>query len=394
MKSHDIENQLKKLRFKTSDSTRRTILRRASEVLETKTKSKPASGKSGLRRIIMNKPITKLAIAAVVLIGAITLFYSTTFVNPTFAEVIKPLFTAQTIAFDMIAGQEGQDPVIHDIVKGDIIRRTMTNLPTITMIIDIQAEKMLHLESSEKGAMYIDIKGPLQEGTRSFLKFIRDTLTRVQASPDFQAKELPKKEFDGKTLIGFLSKGPNENITIWADPRTALPVRIEMEIAHQRMLLKNFQFDIPVDDSLVSMEIPAGYKIRESSMDLNNPTEQDFVKILEFWAKVILDGQFPDAIGTQDFMKLIGPLQQKMGQEGVSQEEAMRMGESYARGMLFLQLFELHGKGTSHYAGKGVKFGDAGKAVFWYKFKEAKTWRVIYGDMSVKDVAEEDLPKQ
>jgi hypothetical protein len=30
--------------------------------------------------------------------------------------------------------------------------------------------------------------------------------------------------------------------------------------------------------------------------------------------------------------------------------------------------------------------------VCWYKLKGAKTYRVVYGDLSVKDVAAEDLP--
>ena len=51
------------------------------------------------------------------------------------------------------------------------------------------------------------------------------------------------------------------------------------------------------------------------------------------------------------------------------------------------------GKMDSHYAGAGVKLGDADKAIFWYRQKDAKTYRVIYGDLSVKDVAPEDLPK-
>jgi hypothetical protein len=47
------------------------------------------------------------------------------------------------------------------------------------------------------------------------------------------------------------------------------------------------------------------------------------------------------------------------------------------------------------YLGKGVKLGDKDRIVCWYKLKDAKdptTYRVVYGDLSVKDVASEDLP--
>ena len=59
--------------------------------------------------------------------------------------------------------------------------------------------------------------------------------------------------------------------------------------------------------------------------------------------------------------------------------------------MIFHQLYETGGQW--HYAGAGVKLGDASKAVYWYKPKGTSTWRVIYGDLSVKEVAQENLPE-
>ena len=45
------------------------------------------------------------------------------------------------------------------------------------------------------------------------------------------------------------------------------------------------------------------------------------------------------------------------------------------------------------YQMEGVEFGDANTAVFLYRPKDSDTYRVIYGDLSVKDSAPEDLPK-
>ena len=63
----------------------------------------------------------------------------------------------------------------------------------------------------------------------------------------------------------------------------------------------------------------------------------------------------------------------------------------FAKGMLFHQIQESQGQWK--YAGSGVKLGDADKAIFWYQPKDSQTYRVIYGDLSVKDVAPESLPK-
>jgi hypothetical protein len=59
--------------------------------------------------------------------------------------------------------------------------------------------------------------------------------------------------------------------------------------------------------------------------------------------------------------------------------------------LLFIRFFK--GQGEWHYAGNGVKFGDAETAIFWYQPEGSETYRVIYGDLSVKDVAAENLPK-
>jgi hypothetical protein len=47
-----------------------------------------------------------------------------------------------------------------------------------------------------------------------------------------------------------------------------------------------------------------------------------------------------------------------------------------------------------HYVGASVKFGDATRPVCWYKPIDAETYRVVYGDLSIRTVRAEDLPKQ
>ena len=49
-------------------------------------------------------------------------------------------------------------------------------------------------------------------------------------------------------------------------------------------------------------------------------------------------------------------------------------------------------KGSFRYLGNGVKLGDKDRIVCWYKLKGAATYRVVYGDLSIKDVAPDDLP--
>jgi hypothetical protein len=104
------------------------------------------------------------------------------------------------------------------------------------------------------------------------------------------------------------------------------------------------------------------------------------------------DGTFPEEIGTENAMKQMPLLGEKMMALNLPEPEASQMGMNFGKGMIFHQILETGG-GQWHYAGNGVKLGEADKAIFWYRPEGSETYRVIYGDLSVKDVAQENLPK-
>jgi hypothetical protein len=339
-----------------------------------------------LRRIIMKSSITRVAAAAVIIVAVLIGIQQFGSGTVTFAKVIEPILNARTVILDLIVGDEETSPLMHDIVVDSRIRRTMSNMPNMTQIIDLDDARILALDDNDKTAIYVDIKGPLQEGTRNFVEFLREVIVKLQDNHE----ELGEQEIDGQRAIGFVSRGPNEEIKIWADPKTALPIRIELRVGQFFSILKNFQFDVPIEDSLISMDVPEGYTLQETKFDLSGSTEQDFIESLRVWAKV-MDGRFPETLSTENTMKQVPLLAGKIAQLNLSDDETTQMMMKYVRGMLFIQTLETRGKG--HYAGQGVKLGDAGKAIFWYQPKDSPNYRVIYGDLSVKDVAPENLPK-
>ena len=339
-----------------------------------------------IRRTIMKSPMLKIAAAAVIIIAVligINPFKSTI----TFADVVEPILKARTMVFDFLIGDEETSPTMHETFVGQRVRRTISNIPGMTMIIDLDSAQMLVLTDEDKSGSYIDITGELGDRTKSYVGSMRKIITELKDNH----KELGEQELDGRKTVVFEAKGRNEEIKIWADPKTALPVRIELSIGDMFVIMKNFQIDPPIDESVVSMEPPAGYTLKESDISLGDATEDDFIESLRIWAKVIGDGTFPDAIGTEQAMKNVSVLGQKMATMTLTTEEATKMGMTYGKGMLFHQILETGGQW--HYAGQGVELGDASKPVYWYKPQGSDTWRIIYGDLSAKDVAEEDLPK-
>jgi hypothetical protein len=258
----------------------------------------------------------------------------------------------------------------------------------MTMIVDPENSRMLVLNDTDSSAGYVDISGQVGQQHQSFLKFLRYVITKLKDNHE----NLGEEEIDGQKAIVFEAGGPNERIKIWADPETALPIRVELTLGQMYTILKNFQFNPQVDESLVSMNVPDGYNLDETEFDMTDISEEDFIESLRIWAKIIGDGTFPDEIGTESTMKMVPVLGQKMTELNLPEQEATQMGMNFGKGMIFHQSLET-GRSPWKYIGQGVKLGDMSKAVFWYQPEGSSTWRVIYGDLSVKDVAEKDLPK-
>lgn len=343
-------------------------------------------------RTIMKSKITKFAAAVVIITGVLIgiHFVGLSTATVTFAEVIKPIFNAQTAILDIIIGEEeAGGPIIHDQIKGSRIRRTMLNMEDVVSIIDLEAGRILTLTVSKKEAAYIDLKG--LPSMPNYMDTLRNVISELQDSPRFVVEELGEQEIDGQRVIGFRAKHPKVEITIWADPETALPVRIEQVGGQMKVICKNLKFDVPMDESLFSMEVPEGYTLQQVELDLLGSTEQDFIEGLRIRAEVFGDGQFPEGVAVEDYLRQAPAMGKKIEELGLSDEEATELGMKLARHLLFIRFFK--GQGEWHYAGQGVKLGDAEAPIFWYRPEGSETYRVIYGDLSVEDVAPENLPK-
>ncbi len=343
-----------------------------------------------LRSIIMKSTITRVAAAAVIIIavtiGALQFVSGTV----TFAQVVEPILNARTIICDLIIGDDENGPVMHEIIVGSRMRRTMSNMPGMTHIIDLDSAQMLALFDEDKTALYIDIQGELGDKTQSYVRFLRNIITKLKDNPNIQ--NLGEQIIDGRKAIGFKGGNSNEEVTIWADAKTALPIRINLRIGQMYSILKNFELDVDVDESLMSTDVPPGYTLKDTQFDMGNATEQDFVESLGIWAKILGDGAFPEEIGTEFTMKKIPSLIGKLKEMNIPEEEGTQMGMKVGLGMLFHQMVDTGGC-KWQYTGDGVQYGDAEKVVFWYQPQGSANYRAIYGDLSVKDVAPENLPK-
>ena len=342
-------------------------------------------------RIIMKNKTFKIAAAAVILVVVLIGIHELTGSSSVaWADVIKPILNARTASLDIRIGSQDSGFVIHDDIMGSLIRRTVSNAEGVDIIIDLKQQKLLTIEHAKKTATYVGLDG--LPAIQNYVEHLQNLIIKLQDQPDFHVEDGVMEEIEGREYIVFVAKGDNDTITIWADPQTALPVRIEHTTPNMVISCDNLQFDVTFDESLFSMAVPDGYTTEDAgAINFKDVSESDFIESLRIWAEIIEGGQFPDSINLEDLVKIGPKFEKGMEKAGLTDEQQSQIAIKWGQGLVFLRFFK--GQGQWHYAGEGVKLGDGQKPIFWYQPQESETWRVIYGDLRVEDVAEENLPK-
>ena len=468
--------------------------------------SDKAANFASIWRIIMESKITKLAAAAaiviVVLIGIHQFGGSIDGATPAFADIVRPILTARTatfkIAVNMIKGQPSQ------VFKGMFMepgRMRQEMEGEVIAIIDMQEGKIVTLMPEEKTAMVMEVENipdenKYQNQVNMFFE-IRRRIKQAQDDEDKSVEFLGEQEIDGRTAIGYRAQEAGQDVVVWADSESLLPIRIEssMPIMMDRqitVIMYDFALDIALDESLFSLEIPEGYTVQTMQMDVSRPKEEDLLEMFRLWTETT-DGRFPSALDVNSIREFIeAPLEErkeaiefdedqelsfkqvheefsrisqqwqeltlprrqlweeykKSSEPEERKERLQQWREEYkktsqrekellqemkemrkpmneamerereaikrwyekfdkplpqlaqeiqntmtliVRGIMFAQM--LPADSDWHYAGKDVKLGDVDTAIFWHRPADSETYRVIYGDLSVKDVAPENLPK-
>jgi len=158
----------------------------------------------------------------------------------------------------------------------------------------------------------------------------------------------------------------------------------------------DIDFDADLDDSLFSLEPPAGYSVETERRAY--VTEEEMIRYLGILAEYYKD-TFPDQVFPFDVPSdRLNAISDKVKEDRTAAEQRLHeTKEHYLMAGLnampiahFLE--DRAAKDSFRYLGKGVRLGDKDRIVCWYKLQNAGTYRVVYGDLSVKDVAPEDLP--
>jgi hypothetical protein len=257
-------------------------------------------------------------------------------------------------------------------------------------------------------------------------------------------EKLGKKTIDGHGVFGFkLQSGTDgEEVVIWADRDTALPVQIDIRLgmSHPKSrtiesgpsapgrpkmvlstptnyTLKNIKFNVPVDKSL--MEMPSDYKVIDMKQFFNLTMENAFTNILRLWSEKLSDGFFPenlppenlrnqfmrnfpgitkltpeerDQLITDEVLRIIGPEHVKkhfLRNLNPEEWEEFTLNVSHVFGF-FNRLGQ---EGAEwRYSGGGVRLGEGAREIFRYQMPDS-SWRVVYGDLHSEEIPAENAQR-
>ena len=186
------------------------------------------------------------------------------------------------------------------------------------------------------------------------------------------------------------------------DPASNVPPEKEWSGTLLGSVEHDVVFDADLGDSLFRFEPPEGYTVQTvQTKRRGQVTEKEMIDYLGVVAgfndKTFPDQVFPVAITSDRVNKAwYKPEKDRTAAEQKLVETTDHYMRKFQRSMpigLFVE--DQAVENSFRYLGKGVKLGDKDRIVWWYKLKDAKapnTYRVVYGDLSVKDVASKDLP--
>lgn len=393
---------------------------------------------SQTRSLLMkNTPLKIAAVAVVVFAVLISLNFFQSGI--TFAQVAEPILHSRTLEYDVVNLERGS--WYHDIVFEGKIRRSLPF--SLEAIIDVENSSGLSLDTVHKTAVFAELDNEagkiIVDIERDFLRLVRGAVEEALNGTPSAVEELGKKTMDGHIVFGYrLQPGTDgEEVVIWADRDTALPVEIDIRLGmsypdiltiesgpstpggptiEKKILiqmnykLKNIRFDVPVDESL--MEMPSDYELVDRQQFNILSLENGFAHMLRLWSEKLLDGFFPENLPPANirngFMSAFPDINKwtpEEREELITDEVLRTFGLGYEAKQFLINLNpeewadfsttvsigfgfinSLENRGEWQYSGSGVRLGEGDREIFRYRIPDSSSWHIIYGDLHSEEI--------
>ena len=257
----------------------------------------------------MRSPVSRVPATAILVLAftGVAVWFHGGIAAPAQAEFLDSIREAKTVKYRMTLGITRPTALtIREEAMELGTTRSRLELDTsdeskIVVITDWGQDKVLALLPAKKEATF------LKPNAKNVGNDPAVWIHLLQVAPDnkikeFQREPLGEKEIDGRRVVGIRLRGDGcPAIDLWGDPQTGLPIRIEGTTGPGGMIkatLSDFVFNVELDESLLSVQPPDGYTVRNEKIDNSPNEEKDLIEMFREYTK-LTDGVFPDSLDEQ-----------------------------------------------------------------------------------------------
>jgi outer membrane lipoprotein-sorting protein len=214
-------------------------------------------------------------------------------------------------------------------------------------------------------------------------------------------KELGKREIGGRDAIGFQIAAEKVDpdvrgvLEIWVDAKTHLPALVEYEMGQPpaKMIMKQFEWNVPLAASLFDVAPPEGFADKTPQPPTLEENVQAITEAFQTYSE-ICGGHYPRVKMVYGDVT-IGEMKQQAGIERDMPTAAQR--EVYTKILQATHGFAatngiLRDNSDAAYHGKIVGPADKEKVLLRWKL-DSDEYEVIYGDLRSETVSAEQLKK-
>lgn len=392
-----------------------------------------------LWRTIMKSRISKLAVAAAIIIAVVVVlpFFSGDGSGVVLANVLTKIEQVRAFMYKMnmrITASMGENmPAIDlDMEMTTIISKDF-GMKTETITVDRNTgEKSTHtayviphegiavtLMPDKKKYMQMEFDDDLLAKMKQENKDPREIIKRMMGS---EYTELGRSVVDGVEVDGFQTTDPNiigvgENVTLtlWVDAESWLPVRSEIESKkgdqmQVHVVVSEFNWDIPVTAEDFKPVIPDDFEPMATGWQMPKISEEGLIEGLRLFAE--LSGSYPKKLSMMELAQetmafvtnrdVLEKIKEKIPQfRGLDEDELDELDEDelmmktmkitqplQSPGFFYMMLVQ--DKKEPVYYGETVGPDDTDAVLMRWKISDDE-YRIILGDLSVGNATAEEL---
>ena len=380
--------------------------------------------KSGIWRIVMRSPITKLAAAAVIIIAVLAGIYAITGRTPAvtccaWAQIADRVEQIKTCTYRLHVtqtggpvGQKGQQVEGKVYISSDYGYRMETSLdgiPMQQMYMNPGEKAMIIVMPTQKKYMRMVLTDETLAKTKKQMHDPREIINQFMSGPSGQYKELGKDTINGVEVKGIEVNNPPavqglySNFTgrMWVDVATEYPVRMEIEgemkLGEQKInmiiVMDDFEWGVELSPDLFKPDIPADFTTM-GEMKIPNRDETGAIEGFKLFAE-ITNGKYPSQMNAmtavmeaqEGLTKKVNAARDVEPNDQLQQKinELIKVQGPF----LFYQKLIQEGNEPVYYGNKvTAEFGDS--VLMRWKVSD-KQYRVIFGNLTVKTVSDNEL---